>query len=124
MFEAIYNIVALVESNGKGLRLFKVFEQGEPLSDSEFSSLVTKTYQQEVYRTLRSGDTLAIAMHLDTPPRVISRTVRFREDKNFEGDGLQPTTDLVPTISIMYEEFSQQVVAGDVFSIRFHVQRS
>ncbi len=124
MFEAIYNIVALVESNGQGLRLFKVFEQGAPLPGSEFSSLVTNTYQQEVYRTLQAGDTLAIAMHLDTPPRVIRRTVRFREDKNFDGDGLQPTADLVPTISKMYEEFSQQVVPGDVFRVRFHVQRS
>ena len=124
MFEAVYNIVALVESNGQGLRLFKVFEKGEPLSDSEFSSLVTNTYQQEVYRILQVGDSLAIAMHLDTPPRVIRRTVRFREDKNFEGDGLQPTADLVPTISMMYVEFSQQVVPGDVFRIRFHVQRS
>ena len=125
MFEAIYNIVALVESNGKGLRLFKVFEKGEPLGDSEFSSLVTNTYQQQVYRALQAGDTLAIAMHLDTPPRVIRRTVGFREDKQFEGDGLQqPTPDMMPTISTMYEEFTQQVIPGDVFRVTFRVQRS
>ena len=124
MFEAVFNIVALVESNGQGLRLFKVFEQGAPLHDMEFSSLVANTYQQEVYRTLRAGDTLAIAMHLDTPPRVIRRTVRFREDKQFEGEGIQqPTSDLLPTISTMYAQFSQQVVPGDVFKITFHVQR-
>jgi len=124
MFEAVFNIVALVESNGQGLRLFKVFEQGAPLYDMEFSSLVANTYQQEVYRALRAGDTLAIAMHLDTPPRVIRRTVRFREDKQFEGEGIQqPTSDLLPTISMMYAQFSQQVVPGDVFKITFHVQR-
>jgi hypothetical protein len=125
MFEVVFNIVALVESNGQGLRLFKVFEQGAPLHDLEFSSLVVNTYQQEVYRTLRAGDTLAIEMHLDTPPRVIRRTVRFREDKQFEGEGIQqPTSDLLPTISTMYAQFSQQVFPGDVFSMTFHVQRS
>ncbi len=124
MFEAVFNIVALVESNGQGLRLFKVFEQGAPLHDLEFSSLVANTYQQEVYRALRAGDTLAIAMHLDTPPRVIRRTVRFREDKQFEGEGIQqPTSDLLPMISTMFAQFSQQVVPGDVFKITFHVQR-
>ena len=124
MFEAVFNIVALVESNGQGLRLFKVFEQGAPLHDMEFSSLVANTYQQEVYRALRAGDTLAIVMHLDTPPRVIRRTVRFREDKQFEGEGIQqPTSDLLPMISTMFAQFSQQVVPGDVFKITFHVQR-
>ena len=124
MFEAVFNIVALVESNGQGLRLFKVFEQGAPVHDMEFSSLVANMYQQEVYRTLRAGDTLAITMHLDTPPRVIRRTVRFREDKQFEGEGIQqPTSDMLPTISTMYAQFSQQVVSGDVFRITLHVQR-
>jgi len=124
MFEAVFNIVALVESNGQGLRLFKVFEQGAPLHDLEFSSLVANTYQQEVHRALRAGDTLAIAMHLDTPSRVIRRTVRFREDQKFEGEGIQqPTSDLLPTISTMYAQFSQQVVPGDVFKIAFHLQR-
>ncbi|HEX9134310.1 MAG TPA: hypothetical protein VF844_18625 [Ktedonobacteraceae bacterium] len=124
MFEAVFNIVALVESNGQGQRLFKVFEQGALLHDSEFSSLVANVYQQDVYRTLRAGDTLAIMMHLDTPPREIQRTVRFREDEQFEGDGIQqPTPDLLPMISTLYEQFSQQVVPGDVFRITLHVQR-
>ena len=124
MFEAVFNIIALIESNGQGLRLFKVFEQGAPLHDMEFSSLVANMYQQEVYRSLRAGNTLAITMHLDTPTRVISRMVRFREDKQFEGEGIQqPTSDLLPTISTMYAQFSQQVVPGDVFRITLHVQR-
>jgi hypothetical protein len=125
MFEAVFSIVALVESNGQGQRLFKVFEQGAPLHESEFSSLVANTYQQEVYRTLRAEDILAIAMHLDTPPRVIRRTVRFRGDQLFEGDGIQqPTPDLLPVLSTLYEQFSLQVVPGDVFRVTFHVQRS
>ena len=125
MFEAVFNIVALVESNGQGQRLFKVFEQGAPLHESEFSSLVANTFQQEVYRTLRAGDTLEITMHLDIPPRVIRRTVHFREDQQFEGDGIQqPTSDLLPALSTLYDQFIQQVVPGDVFRITLHVQRS
>jgi hypothetical protein len=124
MFEAVFNIFALVESNGQGQRLFKVFEQEAPVNDSAFSSLVTNVYQQDTYRTLRAGDTLAIAMHLDTPPRVITRTVRFREDQQFEGDGMQqPIPDLMPLLSTLYEQFSQQVVPGDVIRITLHVQR-
>ena len=124
MFEATYNILAVVETNDQGQRLFKVFEQGEPLSDSEFSSLVTSTYQQEVFRTLRVGDSIKITMHLDIPPREIERTMRYRDDQQFEGDGLQqPTPDLLPTISMMYEQFSQQVIPGDVFRIVLQVQR-
>ncbi len=125
MFEAVFKIVALVESNGHGERLFTVFEQGASVNDFEFSLLIANVYQQEVYRTLRAGDTLAIMMQLDVPPRDIERTVRFREDKKFDGDGLkQPTTDLLPLISTMYEQFSQQVVQGDVFTVTLHVQRT
>jgi len=124
MFEAIYRIIALVESNGHEERLFKVYEQGASTKESEFTPLMSNLYQQEVYRTLRAGDSLTITMQLDVPPRKIERTVSLREDQKFEGDGLQqPTPDLLSTISTMYEEFSQQVVPGDVFRITFHVQR-
>jgi len=124
MFEAVFKIVALVESNGQGKRLFKVYEQGASIKESEFMLLMSNLYQQEVYRTLRARDSLTITMQLDVPPREISRTVSLREDKKFEGDGLQqPTPDLLPAISTMYEEFSQQVVPGDVFRITFHVHR-
>ncbi len=124
MFEAVFKIVALVESNRQGERLFKVFEQGAPVNDSAFSSLVTNMYQQDVYRTLRAGDDLTITLHLDTPPREVVKTVHFREDKQFEGGGIQqPSPDLLPTISTMYEQFSQQVVPGDVFRITLRVLR-
>jgi hypothetical protein len=125
MFEAVFKIVALVESNGHGERLFKVYEQEALAHDSEFALLVSNVYQQEVYRTLRAGDILTITVQLDVPPREIERTVSFREDKKFEGDGLQqPTPDLLPLISSVYEQFSKQVVPGDVFRFSFHVQRS
>jgi hypothetical protein len=125
MFEAVFQIVALVESNGQGERLFKAYEHEAPVHDSEFSLLVANIYQQEVYRIFRAGDSLTITMKLDVPSREIERTVRFREDEKFEGDGLQqPISDLLPTISTMCQQFSQQVVPGDVFRITFHVQRS
>ncbi len=124
MFEALFKIVALVESNEQGQRVFKVTKRGAPANDGEFSSLVARVYQQEVYRTLRAGDTLTITVHLDLPPREIERTVRFREDGQFEGDRLQaPTPDLLPMISTMYEQFRQQMLPGDVFTITFRVQR-
>ena len=124
MFEAIYRIVALVESNGHKERLFSVYEQVASTSEAEFRLMISNVYQQEVYRILRAGDSLTITMQLDVPPRELVRTVSFGEDKNFKGDGLQvPTPDLQPALSSMYEEFSQQVVPGDVFRITFDVLR-
>jgi hypothetical protein len=124
MFEAVFKIVALVESNEQGQRVFKVSERGALANDEQFSSLVATVYQQDVYRTLRTGDTLTITVHLDVPPREIERTVRFREDDQFEGDGVQkPTPDLLPMISTIYEQFRQQVLPGDVFRVTFRVQR-
>jgi hypothetical protein len=50
--------------------------------------------------------------------------VRLREDGQFEGEGMQePTADLLPQISTMYEQFLQQVDPGDVFTVMFRVQR-
>ncbi len=124
MFEAVYKIVALVESNGQAERIFKIYEQGTSTKEAEFKSLISNVYQQEVYRTLQAGDSLTITMQLDVPPREIVRTVSLGEDKKFAGDELQtPTPDLLPTLSSMYEEFSQQVVPGDVFRITFDVLR-
>ena len=81
-------------------------------------------YQQGVYRTLQADDTFTITVHLDLPPREIERTVRFREDGQFEGEGMQePTVDLLPMISTMDEQFLQQVDPGDVFTVMFRIQR-
>lgn len=124
MIEAVFRISALVESNNQGQSVFKISEQGEPANDAEFASIVTRMYQQDVYRTLRAGDTLTITFHLDLPIRVIERTVRFREDQQFAGEGLQePTPDLLSMLSMMYKQFRQQVCPGDVFTVTFDVQR-
>jgi hypothetical protein len=124
MFEALFRIVALMESNEQGQRVFHISEHGAPAGESAFSSFVATVYQQDVYRTLQAGDTFTITVHLDLPPREIERAVRLREDGKFEGEGMQePTADLLPMVSTMYEQFLQQVDAGDVFTITFRVQR-
>ena len=124
MFEALFTITALVESNGQGQRVFKIFQQREPVNDTAFSSFLATVYQQEVYRMLQAGDSLTITVHMEPPWREVERTVRFREDQQFEGDGVQePTADLLPLFSKMYEQFIQQVHPGDVLTIAFRVQR-
>src|SRR6266550_2458160 len=95
-------------------------KHADPVDDAGFLSLVATVYQQDVYRTLRVGDDLAVTVHLDLPPRDSERTLRFREDGRFEGEGLsEPTTDLLPLISSMSEHFRRQVQAGDVLTISF-----
>lgn len=124
MFEALFRIVAQVESNEQGQRVFRVLEHGVPANESGFSSLVATVYQQGVFHTLQVGDTLTITAHLDLPSREIERAVRLREDGQFEGEGMQePIPDLLPLVSSMYEQFLQQVDPGDVFTVTFRVQR-
>ena len=124
MFEAVFRIVAQVESNEQGQRVFQFSEHGAPANENGFSSLVATVYQQGVSHTLQAGDTLTITVHLDLPPREIERTVRLREDGQFEGEGMQePTADLLPMISTMDEQFLQQVDPGDIFTVMFRVQR-
>ena len=124
MFEATFKIAALVESNEQGQRVFQVLRQGDPVDDAGFLSLVAMVYQQNVYHTLQVGDDLTVTVHLDFPPRDIERTLRFREDGRFEGEGTsEPTVDLLPLISSMSEQFRRQVQPGDVLTISFQVQR-
>ncbi len=124
MFEALFRIAALVESNEQGQHVFHVTEHGTPANERAFSSLLATVYQQEVYRTLQVGDTFTITVHLDLPPREVERTVRLREDGQFGGEGMQePTPDLLPLISTMSEQFLQQVNPGDVLTVMFRVQR-
>lgn len=89
MLEALFRVVALVESNEQGQRAFKVYKHRAPATEAEFSSLAATVYQQDVCRTLRAGDTLTITVHLDPSWREVERTVHFREDEQFEGEGLQ-----------------------------------
>jgi len=124
MFEATFKIAALVESNEQGQPVFQFVKHADPVDDAGFLSLVAMVYQQDVYRTLQVGDDLAVTVHLDFPPRDIERTLRFREDGRFEGEGLsEPTVDLLPLISSMSEHFRRQVQSGDVLTISFQVQR-
>jgi len=125
MFEASFRMVAKVESDSQGQRVYRVTKREDPPNDTEFSSRVATLYQQEVYRTLQVGDSLTITVRLDIfPAREVERTVRFREDRQFEGNGLpQPTPDLLPFLRLFYEPLMQQVYPGDVFTITFRVER-
>jgi len=76
-----------------------------------------------VYPTLRADDSLTVTAHLDLPPREVERTFRFREDRQFEGEGIhQPVSDLLPLVRATYETVVQQVGPGDIFTITFHVE--
>lgn len=124
MFEASFRIVALAESDGQGQRVFRITRREAPTSETEFLSLLMRIYQQEMEKTLQGGDSLTITFRLDLPPRELERTVRMREDRRFEGEGVpQPTSDLLPLMQELYEPLVRQVAPGDVFTITFLVQR-
>jgi hypothetical protein len=124
MFEAVFRMIALINSDGQGQRVFRVSEREAPTGDAEFLSRLATMYQQEVYTMLRSGDDLTVAVRLDLPPREVERTVHLREDGLFEGEGMpQPTADPLPLMQAFYEPLIQQVEPGDVFTITFRVQR-
>jgi hypothetical protein len=124
MFEALFRIVAQVETNGEGQLVFRISEHEAAPNETDFLSLLATIYQREVYPVLRAGDTLTIAAHLDLPPRDFEEMVSFREDKQFEGEGLrQPTADLLPVVTKLYESFMRQVNVGDIFTLQFRVQR-
>jgi hypothetical protein len=124
MFEALFRIVAQVERNGDGQPVFRISEHEAAPNETEFFSLLATIYQQEVYPILRAGDTLTISAHLDLPPRNIEKMVSFREDKQFEGEGLrQPTLDLLPVVTQLYESFLRQGDGGDIFTVQLRVQR-
>ena len=124
MFEAVFRMTALINSDGQGQRVFRVSEREAPTGDAEFLSRLATMYQQEVYTILRSGDDLTVAVRLDLPPREVERTVHQREDRLFEGEGMpQPTADPLPLMQAFYEPLIQRVEPGDVFTITFRVQR-
>ena len=124
MFEALFRIVVQVETDEQGQRVFPVTKNRPAVHDKEFLSLLASVYQEEVYPTLRADDTLTVIAHLDLPTREVERTFRFREDRFFEGEGIQqPVADLLPLLQGVYEQFVQQVVPGDVFTLTFHVDQ-
>ena len=125
MFEATFTITALVESDGQGQPVFRVLEHADPVNDDGLLSLLRTIYEQEVSRTLRIGDDLRVYVHLDLPPREIEKMLHFREDGQFEGEGLaEPTRDLHPLIASLFEYYRPHVQAGDVLTISFQVQRN
>jgi hypothetical protein len=123
MFEALFRIAVQVETDGQGQRAFPVTKNRPAVNETEFLSLLASVYQEEVYPTLRANDTLTVTAHLDVPAREVERTFRFREDQLFEGEGIQQSReDLLSSVQAVYEHFVQQVVAGDVFTLTFHVE--
>ena len=123
MFEALFRIVVQVETDEQGQRAFPVTKQRPQVNEMEFLALLASVYQEEVYPTLRAGDTLTVTAHLDVPHREVERTFHFREDRLFEGAGLQqPVADLLPLVQGIYEHFVQQVGPGDVFTLTFHIE--
>jgi hypothetical protein len=124
MFEATFTITALVESNEQGQHVFRVLEHADPVDDVGFFSLLIRTYEQDVSRTLRAGDDLRVYFHLDLPPREIEKMMHFREDRQFEAEGIpEPTKGLHPLIASMFEYYRPHVHPGDVLTISFQVQR-
>ena len=124
MFEVLYRITALVESDGQGQRVFRVTEREAAANDAEFLSRLATMYQQEAYATLQAGDDLTVAVRLDLPPREVERTVHLRQDRLFEGEGMpQLAADPLPFMRAFYEPLMQRVKPGDVFTITFRVQR-
>src|SRR5258707_6620205 len=108
MFEAVFRITSLVKSDGQGQRVFRVTEREAPATDAEFLSRLATMYQQEVYATLRTGDDVTIAVRLDLPPREVERTVHLREDRLFEGEGMQqPAEYPLPFMQAFYAPFTQ-----------------
>ena len=125
MFEALFRITVQVETDERGQRAFPVTKQLPPVNQTDFFSLLASVYEEEVYPTLRANDTLTVTVHLNIPTRAVERTFRFREDRLFEGEGIQqPVADLLPLVQGVYEHFVQQVGSGDVFTLTFHMEHS
>jgi hypothetical protein len=124
MFEALFRIVVQVETDEQGQRAFPVTKNRPAVNETEFLSLLASVYQEEVYPTLRADDNLTVTAHLDVPTREVERTFRFRQDRLFEGEGIQqPLADLLPLIQEVYEQFVRQVIPGDILTLTFHVDQ-
>ncbi|HEY5004326.1 MAG TPA: hypothetical protein VII61_14290 [Ktedonobacteraceae bacterium] len=124
MFEACFRMTALIESDGLGHTIFKVYEQREPVSEDAFLSLIKATYEQRVSPLLQIGDDLTMILHVNLPNHEIERTVHVREDRQFEGDWLlKPTLDPFPLFSSVYSGFRRQAIPGNVLTVTLRVQR-
>ena len=125
MFEATFTITAQVESDGQGQHVYRVWDRADPVNDDSLLSLLIMIYERDVLSTLQVGDDLRVYVHLDLPPREIEKMLHFREDGQFEGEGLvEPTRDLHTLIASVFEYYRPHVQSGDVFTISFQVQRN
>ncbi len=125
MFEATFTITAQVESDGQGQHVYRVWDRADPVNDAGLLSLLITIYEQDVLHTLQVGDDLRVFVHLDLPPREIEKILHFREDGQFEGEGLvEPSRDLRSLIASMFEYYLPHVQSGDVFTISLQVQRN
>ena len=124
MFEILFTIDALVEVNKQGGRVYKITENQVLESDAAFSSFLKTVYEQDVRSALKAADSLKVALQLRSAPwLMVEKTMRLRDDGQFEGEGIQPTAELLPLITPTIEKFIAQVQPGDVFSIKFSIQR-
>lgn len=124
MFEILFTIDALVEINKQGGRVYKITENQVLESDAAFSSFLKTVYQQDVRSALKTADSLKVALQLRSAPwLMVEKTMHLRDDGQFEGEDIQPTAELLPLITPTIEKFIAQVQPGDVFSIKFSIQR-
>lgn len=124
MFEALFRIVVVVETDDQGQRVFPVTKNRPAVNERDFLSLLASIYQEEVYPTLRADDTLAVTAHLDLPTREVERAFRFRQDRLFEAEGIQqPVADLLTPVQAIYEPFVRQTIPGDVLTLTFHIEQ-
>ena len=125
MFEAIFRVVVLVETDGQGQRVFPITKQRTPVNEAGFLSLLASVYQEEVFPKLRTGDTLRITVHLDLPFREVERAFHFREGRLFEEESSQQPmiSDPLPLVQGVYEKFVRQVVPGELLILTFHMEQ-
>ena len=124
MFEILFTIDALVEVNKQGGRVYKITENQVLESDAAFSSFLKTVYEQDVRSALKAADSLKVSLQLRSAPwLMVEKTMHLRDDGQFEGEGIQPTAELLPLITPTIEKFIAQVQPGDVFSIKFSIQR-
>jgi hypothetical protein len=55
MFEALFRIVVVVETDKQEQRVFPVTKNRPAVNETEFMSLLASVYQEEVYPTLRAS---------------------------------------------------------------------
>jgi hypothetical protein len=124
VFEAIFRIAALVETDQQGQMVFHVKKQENPVDQTQFTSWLATLYQQDVSTRLQPGDNLTFMVGHSLPPREVERNVLVHSDHLFEEEGVkQPVQDLLSVMRAWYEPMMHQVVPGDILTITFRLER-